>query len=66
MIDVTQNKHHLKLKATNTLLNMRKLKPIQYIRDIEHNCNAVETFTDLQAKIIGAKMDKEVAAYGTT
>ena len=66
MIDVAQNKHHLKLKATNTLLNMRKLKPNQYIRDIEHNYNVAETFTAPQAKINGAKMDKEVAAYGTT
>ena len=53
--DVNQFGVCIEPKATTTLNNMRKADLIKYIRELEHDYNAVVTFNKQQAKILKEK-----------
>lgn len=52
LVDIGEVKRRIKPKADSTLLNMRKVDLIEYIRCLENNYNTAVSFNENQARYI--------------
>ena len=60
VIDASSVKRHIKPKADSTLLNMKKVDLIEYVRMLEHNYNVAVSFNEQQARNIEDMMKNGV------